>query len=309
MLSKNQFLHLSQIFLVKNSYNNVRFKKVLKGMQMTKSPEDEKIKVQRLHPCRMVRGDNFQVNLGRLVSSSFYKIFTESLYSRRRTLSQQETSYRVLSHWDLEGLLECERDSEKGWRKFNVVEILWLQIIQELRKLGLPIGIIRTTKAYFFEHRHDSDSIPYLDYYLTAAMGFNKPVYMLVFPDGTSEFLEYNEYQNALALRLLGSHVNLSLNDMLAKIQLKKGTTPHFPLELELPPELASAFEFVKEETCESATIHKKNGEVDRVELNQKPSNDTRLHELLNQSENQDIMIKKRNGQVILMTQTKIKKV
>lgn len=33
---------------------------------MRKRPQEDKITVQRLHPCRMVRGDDFQTNLGRL---------------------------------------------------------------------------------------------------------------------------------------------------------------------------------------------------------------------------------------------------
>jgi len=140
-------------------------------------------------------------------------------------------------------------------------------------------------------------------------MVFNKPVYLLVFPDGTLEFLEYSEYQTALALQLVGSHVNLSLNDLLGEIQVKKGADPHFPFQIEVPPVVAEAFASFKEEKYDSLAIHKKNGEIDRVEMNQKLSPDIKPLELLSQSENQDIMIKKREGQVILLTQRKIKKV
>lgn len=82
-----------------------------------------------------------------------------------------------------------------------------------------------------------------------------------------------------------------------------------FPLEMEVQSELAKTFELFKEERCDSATIRKKNGVIDRIELNQKPSPDTKIHEILGQSENQDIIIKKREGRVIHMDQTKIKKI
>lgn len=80
---------------------------------------------------------------------------------------------------------------------------------------------------------------------------------------------------NLLKSQRIRSHFNLSLNNILGKIQMKKGANSRFPLEMEAPPELAKAFECFKEEKCDSATIHKKNGTIDRVELNQKPSTDT----------------------------------
>lgn len=271
---------------------------------MTKSTA---MKIDRSHPCRMVRGDRFFDNLNRFIASSFYKIFTDSIYDQRRSLTQQEVPYRVLSHWDQQQLLECERESEKGWRKFNLVEILWLQIIQELRKFGLPLSIIQITKAYFFERYYDPEATPYLDFYLIAAMGFNKPVYMIIFPDGKSEFFEYTEYQNALTLQLLGSHINLSINEMLRKIQVSQGTNPQFPKEM--PQELDKVFEFFNKEDFDSATIYKKEGEIDRVELVRKQTKDVKVAEILNQSENQDLCIKKRAGQVIHISQTKITKI
>ncbi|MBS0626729.1 MAG: MerR family transcriptional regulator [Verrucomicrobia bacterium] len=59
-------------------------------------------------------------------------------------------SYRVLNHWDEEGLLECVRDSEKGWRKFNLIEGFWVHAIEALRKMGLSFQSLGKVKRCIF---------------------------------------------------------------------------------------------------------------------------------------------------------------
>jgi hypothetical protein len=210
---------------------------------MKTSKETSKKKLVGTHPSAMVRGEAFEDNLEALLNSKFYKNFIAVIRSNRCSISQQDVSYRVISHWDTQGLIECERDSEKGWRKFNLMETLWLQIIQELRKFGLPITTIGVTKNYFFESCNNPDAAPYIEFYLASAMALNRPVHIIVFPDGGCELFDYTEYKNALALHLLQGHLNLSLNHLLEKISVKPGTHPSYPIERELSKELSKVID------------------------------------------------------------------
>lgn len=259
------------------------------------------------HPSIMVRGDTFQIRLEAFLESEFYKKFIKAIRSKRSTISQQDVSYRVISYWDTQGLIECERDSEKGWRKFNLVETLWLQVIQELRKFGLTTNTISIAKTYFFETNNNSDAVPYLDFYLASAMALNRPVCLIVFPSGACELFDHTEYKDALALQLLDIHLNLSLNDLLQKISVK--AHPSYPLERELSKELSKVVDILNSSNYETATIRKKGNVIDRVELAHKPENDARIHEMLNQKEDQDIVVKKRRGKIIHVSQTAIEKI
>jgi DNA-binding transcriptional MerR regulator len=64
-------------------------------------------------------------------------------YIRERSFSRKDLgiSYRELNHWSTEGLLY--EDNEKGrWRKFNVLEIIWIELIKELRLYNIAIPVI-----------------------------------------------------------------------------------------------------------------------------------------------------------------------
>ncbi|HWZ21060.1 MAG TPA: MerR family transcriptional regulator [Cytophagaceae bacterium] len=56
-------------------------------------------------------------------------------------------SQRVVMHWDNYGLLNIKRDNNDEWRKFNFVDYVWIHIIQELRTMGVPLEIIKKSKA------------------------------------------------------------------------------------------------------------------------------------------------------------------
>src|SRR5882724_9837799 len=60
------------------------------------------------------------------------------LIERIYSVADAAISGRVLSHWIKQRLLPYTFD-EKGWRKFNFIEFIWIKVIQELRRLGISI--------------------------------------------------------------------------------------------------------------------------------------------------------------------------
>jgi len=73
--------------------------------------------------------------------------FDALTYLREKSFARKDLgiSYRELNHWSSEGLLY--EDNEKGkWRKFNVFEIIWIELVKELRLYNLAIPIITIVK-------------------------------------------------------------------------------------------------------------------------------------------------------------------
>lgn len=100
--------------------------------------------------CNLARGPDFLANVGCFEKSDFYKKFTNNLYCHETSIDKQNISYRVLNHWDEEGLLECIKDSGKGWRKFNLIQGFWVYTIQILRKMGLSFESLGKVKRSIF---------------------------------------------------------------------------------------------------------------------------------------------------------------
>lgn len=259
--------------------------------------------------CNLARGPDFLANVERFEKSDFYKKFTNNLYCHETSIDKKNISYRVLNHWDEEGLLECIRDSEKGWRKFNLIEGFWVYTIQILRKMGLSFESLKKVKCCIFHPIAARKASISLEYYLACTLSLSKPVYLVITPDGTAELLEYSEYTNALSLQAIDYHIVLSVNEILKRMNLSQANKAIFPLEAELTSELYQVFESLREDDFEHATIRKKEGKIDRIEKTSTKSRDTKLHELLKEDANQDMVIKQRDGHVIFVTQTSIEKV
>ena len=60
-------------------------------------------------------------------------------------------SYRVLNHWGNVGLIDEHREEGQRWRRFTFVEFIWVRMIDEMRKVGLPVEVIKTVKASLFQ--------------------------------------------------------------------------------------------------------------------------------------------------------------
>jgi DNA-binding transcriptional MerR regulator len=58
--------------------------------------------------------------------------------------------YRSINHWEKIGLIDDEREDANSWRRFSFVEFIWIRMIDEMRKVGLPMDTIKAVKASLF---------------------------------------------------------------------------------------------------------------------------------------------------------------
>lgn len=58
-----------------------------------------------------------------------------------------EISPRTVNHWEKIGLLDNQRSEGQRWRRFSFVEFVWINILQELRKVGLGLDALKALKA------------------------------------------------------------------------------------------------------------------------------------------------------------------
>ncbi len=59
--------------------------------------------------------------------------------------------YRSINHWENSGLIDNDRGEARSWRRFSFVEFIWIRMIDEMRRVGLPMDSIKAVKASLFQ--------------------------------------------------------------------------------------------------------------------------------------------------------------
>lgn len=71
-------------------------------------------------------------------------------------LSITGVSARNYFNWKKEGLIpeseESTNDTDRSWVRLNLIEYVWIKIVQSLREFGVPIDTIRISKTMMFEN-------------------------------------------------------------------------------------------------------------------------------------------------------------
>jgi|CXWL01.1.fsa_nt_gi hypothetical protein len=107
----------------------------------------------------------------------------ELLSEKIFTVRDAGISYRVLNHWSEIGLIEDTREYEAGWRKLSVADLLWIRIIQELRKFGLPLEKLAVVRSSLFG---DEWSGSVIEDAIDACMSY-MPMCIFVYETGMAE--------------------------------------------------------------------------------------------------------------------------
>src|SRR3990167_3573289 len=88
---------------------------------------------------RVIRVDSFLMNYYSYHQQDGGKKISEYLNKRTAQIGDFDTTYRMVNHWGSLGLIDDDREENKGWRRFSIVETFWLRIILALREFGFPL--------------------------------------------------------------------------------------------------------------------------------------------------------------------------
>jgi hypothetical protein len=79
----------------------------------------------------------------------------EILGEERFKISDLGVTSRVFSNWKLNNVIP--KDDGRQWVRLNFFEFFWIQIIKDLRDLGIPLDRIATVKDQLFQQVHLRD--------------------------------------------------------------------------------------------------------------------------------------------------------
>ena len=102
-------------------------------------------KIDRWRMSRINFGDSWILRVSTYAFSDSPNLvaFREAINKKTNTVNDSGATYRLINHWADGGLIEDSRlDSKKGWRRLSFLDLVWIQVLVELRKYGVAIGFV-----------------------------------------------------------------------------------------------------------------------------------------------------------------------
>lgn len=224
---------------------------------------------------------------------------SQVLNSRDRNVKIESVTYRQLNSWDKEGLLTTEKDGNK-WRKFSIMDALWVRIIKELREFGLSWEQIKTTKKCFeLDSKKCGVQMPILEFYTAFAIGAKMPVLLLIFKDGAATPANFTQYKVAREVIGIENHIQINLNEILQSFFPKVDLKPSHKSEMLLNYDELELLAFLRVTNYEKIEIRYKDGKIDIIEGMERFKATKRLHNILAEQKYANIEIVQEDGNIV----------
>lgn len=242
--------------------------------------------------------------------NGFYQYFKDRkgshisaiLNSKDRKVTFKDITYKMLTDWEKAGLLDNNRDGNE-WRRFSIMDAIWLKIILELRSFGMSWKQIKITKESLeFQSKKCGVAMPLLEFYTAFAIGNRMPVLLLVFQDGVAIPANYTQYKVSRDFLGLDNHIQLSLNNIIQgffpDVDLKPTQKIEIPVDLDEMELLA----FIRLNIFEKVEIKLKSGKMNILEGTERLAVSEKLAEIVRQHDYQKIEFDIAGGKKVSFT-------
>lgn len=253
--------------------------------------------------------DNFIEEYGKFEELESFKKTISFLNERRSRLQIDNLSYRIINHWEKNGLIQNERPEGKGWRKYSITEVVWVHLIHKMRSFGLPLEKIRVAKDYLQQEGATKQRpFPILDFYIARALAIKEYSYVLVFQKGEARPCTIRQYHVSHSIRPFDDHIKINLNSILQRIFSDKDLAPIHQSFIELKDDELAFLFMLRMGKYDSIKVKGKDGKIEMLEGTEKLRDEKRIIEILKDEDYQNIEIKQRDGKIVTINSTVLKK-
>ena len=248
--------------------------------------------------------------------SGFYQYFknlnknkiSQVLNNKERNLKFDTVSYRELNSWEKAGLLTVQREGRE-WRRFSIIDAIWVRLIKELREFGVTWKQLKVAKESLeFENEKCGVAMPMLEFYTAFVIAQRMPVIILVFKDGISIPVSLTQYKVAKETVGVANHVQISLNDLIQGMVPELDLKPSHKTEMPLDVDEMELLAFLRFGEYEKVEIRYKDGKIDLIEGTEREMTQ-KVHDVINEKCYEEIKIRKRDdGVVTSVVRTRKKK-
>lgn len=149
---------------------------------------------------------------------------------RKYQISAAKVTSRVINHWEAKGLLPEGFLQKPGWRKFMVLEIAWIKIVNRLRYFGVSLQKIAQIKNHIMGWDKETETYPLFEYYLMRAIASIEDPYVVLWADGTADIAFAQEIEITKIEGRSQDMLLISLKSIAKELGVKKVLAPDFML-------------------------------------------------------------------------------
>ncbi len=265
---------------------------------MTKlKKQDGKVEV-----LRVFRNDAFDSGFEQYFQNLRSNKISKVLNDSERKVKLNSVTYRQLNSWEEQDLLTIKR-KDKSWRKFSIMEAVWLKIVSELREFGLPIEKIKVAKeSLSFLNKKCGVEMPFLEFFTAFAIGGKMPVLLLVFLDGVAIPVSYMQYKVTKEVIGVENHIQINLNEMLQSFFPNVDLKPNYQMQMPVSLEEMELLAFMRVKSFEKVEIFYNNGKMDTIEGMERVDASKMLSEIIRDQKYQKIELVLQDGNMVAVT-------
>jgi len=264
------------------------------------------------HWTEVLRDDTYYEGLRAYLLGETNREISAWLKSSEYTIKETSLTYRTANHWVKEGLLDDTRPGGKGWHRFSLLDMVWFQIAADLRELGFSLEKLRTAKAFIerptLRLEDGSDSVTLFEYHIALALFNKEPAYILVFHDGRMEPVSLEQLEANLCFIRRTYYVVIYLNPILQRLMTGLPLDPKIEDgDVKVTSDEAQLLSLIRSGSYEQIRIRLRDGAIKVLEAEERLSTE-RIVDILNDSDFQDVEIKRRDGKNVVIRRTLLTK-
>lgn len=212
-----------------------------------------------------INGEWFEKQFSEFIISEMGLTVRQYLGNKKYKVSDTNETYRVINSWSDSGLLLNENGRDNSWRKFSLTDMIWLQILKELRELGLGLDKLRNLKESLFK----KESTLLFEFFIAQTIS-KKDIVLIITKNGDGSFIRESEYHNfQIITPTPTTFIVVSMNkvyaDVTNKPELKK-KNEDVPVSIN-SREREIINKIALENDLKEVVIKPKNGKINRVEF------------------------------------------
>jgi DNA-binding transcriptional MerR regulator len=271
---------------------------------------DNPILINDLKVC-IYKSDFFDIVLSDYFFSEEGKNISKKLNNKNNRLDHNEISYRLINHWEKLNIVDPKRDVQNGWRKFSIIDLVWICIVNKLRIFGISLDQILHAKEQLSKigiSNIEFSEYPLLEMYVMLALLNKLQVHFYFFENGTVDLATQAEADFSSSLLPMKDHLQIDINNLVKKIFPKITRTPKNEITFSLKPEELDLIYMLRMDNFESIRIKLEDGKIERIEGTEILENDSRIIDIIRQQAYQNIEIKQKDGKTVQIKRTIFKK-
>ena len=141
---------------------------------------------------------------------------------------EHSTSTRVINSWLNQGILKINDEDKGKIRRFNRIENIWLNIVIEARKFGIPLEALTKSRTELLESPIKDFSL--LKFGVLETL-FRSPKMILITADGNTKLISLDSYAKWMSKGMFPTHINFKLSDYIALEYPKNALSVDFNIQ------------------------------------------------------------------------------